>query len=79
MHLKAILIQNIQTILNFENHFCITVSKHKSILFNPLLIKINYIKLNFVKINYTRRQTKHTLDRVLNIDTPAHDLHEQLL
>jgi hypothetical protein len=59
IHLKSILIQTIQTTQNIENHFYINISKHKSILFNSLLIKINSIKLNSVKINSIHRQTKH--------------------
>jgi hypothetical protein len=61
MHLKAILIQIIQTTSNAENHFYINVSKHKSIMFNSLLIKINFLKLNSIKFNYFHRITKHTL------------------
>jgi hypothetical protein len=60
IHLKSILIQTIQT-KNIENHFYISISKHKSILFNSLLTKINSIKLNSVKINSIHRQTKHIL------------------
>jgi hypothetical protein len=61
MHQKVILIQFIQTTINNENHFYINVSKHKSILFDSLLTKINYVKLNSVKINSTWRRTKHIL------------------
>jgi hypothetical protein len=61
MHLKAILIQIIQTKSNAENHFYINVSKHKSIMFNSLLTKINSIKINSIRINSIRRRIKHIL------------------
>jgi hypothetical protein len=61
MHQKVILIQFIQTTSNIENHFYINVSKHKSILLNSLLTKINSVKLNSIKINYICHQTKHIL------------------
>jgi hypothetical protein len=57
--LKVILIQIIQTISKVENYFYNNISKHKSILLNSLLTKINSIKLNSTKLNYSRRQTKH--------------------
>jgi hypothetical protein len=57
MYLKVILIQIIQTTSNADNHFYINVSKHKSIMFNSVLTKINFIKFNSIKINFTRRQT----------------------
>jgi hypothetical protein len=55
-----------QTTSTIENHFYFNESKHKSILLNSLLNKINSIKLNSTKINYFHRITKHILkvDRV---------------
>jgi hypothetical protein len=64
--LKVILIQIIQITSNVENHFYINIFKHKSILFNSLLTKINYVKLNSTKINYSRRQTKHILSHYMD-------------
>jgi hypothetical protein len=61
IHLKVILTQFIQTTSIVENHFKINVSKHKSILLNSLLTKINSVKLNSAKINSSYRQTKHIL------------------
>jgi hypothetical protein len=57
---KAILIQIIQITSNFENHFYMNVPKHKSIMFNLLLIKINSVKLNSIC-----RRTKHLLSRLV--------------
>jgi len=58
---KAILIQIIQTTWIGKNHFSVNISKHKSITFNSILVKINSVKINYIKINSRRRRTKHTL------------------
>jgi hypothetical protein len=68
IHLKSILIQTIQTTQNIENHFYINISKHKLILFNSLLTKINSIELNSVKINFIHRQTKHIQYMLWNME-----------
>jgi hypothetical protein len=59
-HLKAILIQIIQTTYIYKNQFYTNVSKHKSILSNSILTKINSLKINSIKLNSLHRQTKHT-------------------
>jgi hypothetical protein len=47
-----------------KNYFYFDVSKHKSILSNLLLNRINSLKLNSTKIDYFRRQTKHILSNI---------------
>jgi hypothetical protein len=45
--------------IKYWESILVNLSKHKSILLNSLLTKINSIKHNYVRINSSRRKTKH--------------------